>query len=255
MAAASGNWLTIACLWALATLLAVVLVDSVALRGILSAPLLLFVTGDALLAALAVPMASRLERTVYAVGASIALCVAGGFLLNWVDCLTPTGWAVWLALTTIAAAFVALRRLRAAVPRASRLPSCAAFRVWHAAVLGVAAAVSLGAYALSVYDEERDRQFTYTEFWMLSEAPAAPGAVVIGIRSAETAPRLFDIEVKVDGNIVALWRSIPVTPGATWTRRLTIALGAGHSRKAEAFLYEPTAKSIYRKVSAIIPDA
>lgn len=244
-----------ACLWAVATLLAVLFVEDALVRAIVSAPLLFFLTGHVVLRAIGFVGLSLPEHIAYAVGASIAVCLAGGFFLNWVGCLTPLGWAIWLAAATGSATLIALCRKKWPAPIlwSVQLPN---FRIWHAAVFCVAAFVTYGAYALAVRDEARQRQFKYTEFWMLSGTPAATsGSLVIGIKSAEAEPRRFDVEVRLDGTTVALWRSIAVEPGATWTRQMAVTPGAGRLHKAEALLYEPASNAVYRKVSAIVPGA
>ncbi len=242
-------------LWAFANLFAVLFIDSALIRVIASAPLLLFFTGHAALRAIGPIGASPAERVVYAVGASIAICLAGGFFLNWIGWLTPLGWALWLVAATSVATGIALRKDRTTVP--IRFPD---FRWWQVTTIAVAALVTYGAYALAVRDEARQRQFAYTEFWMVPTASAAPGRVVIGIKSAEAKARRFDVEVRLDGATVALWRSITVEPGATWTRQMLVAPGAermtpAHPHKAEALLYEPAGNALYRHVSTIIPGA
>lgn len=241
-----------ACLWALATLLIVLVLDDAPIRIVMSAPLLLFVTGHAALRAVGPFGASLPERVVYAIGASIAICLAGGFFLNWIGHLTPRGWAFWLVAVTGLATFVAVRRHPdpAPVPATTGLAN---FRMWHAAALGVAILVSYSAYRLTVRDEARQRQFTYTELWMLPDAALAPGRLLVGVKSAELEPRIFDVEIRLDGATIALWRSIAVEPGATWTREMAVAPDLGHPHKAEALLYEPAGNALYRKVSTIIP--
>ncbi len=252
MQAFSHRDLVVVCAWAFAALLAVLFIESPLLRIVAGAPLLLLLTGHAVLRAIGFRGVSVAEHMAYAVGASIAMCLAGGFFLNSVGCLTPIGWALWLAAVAGAATLITAYWHPGATPALPRvgLPD---FSRWHAATLTTAALVVYCAHALAVRDEARQRQFTYTEFWMLSGAPAAPERLTVGISSAEPTPRRFDVEVRLDGSTIAVWRSVAVTPKTTWTREITVALGAGHMRKAEALLYEPVGNVLYRKVSAIIP--
>lgn len=243
-----------ACVWALLTLLTVLFADSLFLRAFMSAPLLFFFTGHTFLRAIGPIGTSLPEHIVYAIGASIATCLFGGFILNWVAWLNPVGWAVWLASTTCAAALIALRRNHSsgAILRAMHRPD---LRIWQAAVLGIAVLITCGAYFLAVRDEARQRQFKYTEFWMLYGPSAAPGRLVVGLKSAEAAPKHFDVEVALDGRTIAMWRSLAVKPGDTWTREIAFSLSGRHSHRAEAWLYRPDHNVIYRKVSTIIPGA
>jgi uncharacterized membrane protein len=83
-----------ACLWAGATVAAVAVGDSLALRTVLGAPMVLLVSGHALVRALGVRTTSLTQHLIYAVGASLAAGIAGGFVLNAAGFLTPPSRAV-----------------------------------------------------------------------------------------------------------------------------------------------------------------
>src|SRR5258708_14856963 len=120
MGAPSNRDLLVACLWAAATVAAVAVSDGVLLRTVLGAPMVLLVSGHAVLRAIGVKTTSVSEHLAYAVGASLAAGIAGGFALNAASFLTPLGWAVWFwAVTAVAGAGAATR------PRAPPLPSLA----------------------------------------------------------------------------------------------------------------------------------
>ncbi|MBV9828389.1 MAG: hypothetical protein JO001_22385 [Alphaproteobacteria bacterium] len=235
-------------------------ITSVALTGrvpmsvlvVVNTPLLFFLTGYALLRALRVVGTTLAEHAVYSAGASIAVCIAGGFLLNWLGCLSPSGWAGWLASVT--AASVAVSWLRGHDDVAARrwrpTPYC---RTWHVVVFATAIAITGAAYALDVRDEAHHRQFKYTEFWMLP-MPSAPGTLVVGISSAEDQAKQFDVEVRLDGATVALLQHIELHPAETWTHPIDLPSDANHALKAEAFLYDAPNESIYRKVSLVMPE-
>ncbi|TIT85084.1 MAG: hypothetical protein E5W59_25895, partial [Mesorhizobium sp.] len=76
----------------------------------------------------------------------------------------------------------------------------------------LAVLVASGAYALAVRDEAAHREFKYTEFWLLPWASAGSGRITVGIRSAETQPQRFDLEITLDGQPYAVFRSIAVAP-------------------------------------------
>ncbi|MGB8277886.1 MAG: hypothetical protein WCF20_08160 [Methylovirgula sp.] len=254
MTANRNNDLLAACVWAVLTLLVVRFTDSVFLRALMSAPLLFFLTGHALLRAIGPIRTSLSEHVAYALGASIAICVIGGFVLNWAAWLTPVGWAVWLAAVTCSAALVGMRRSHDAggVLSAMHPPN---LRRWHVATLGMAALITCGAYFLAVRDEANQSQFKYTEFWMLYGANAAPGQLLVGIKSGEAGPERFDVEVALDGQTIAMWRSLALAPGNSWTQKIAVALSGGDWHRAEARLYRPNENVLYRKVSAMIPGA
>jgi hypothetical protein len=190
---------------------------------------------------------SLLEHLVYAVGSSLAVGILGGFVLNAVGCLRPTGWATWFLLFVLSASSVAVRRDGAS--ELPHWPRLAGFRLRHVVAFAVAASVATGAYALAVRDEGKQQQFKYTEFWML---PDGSGGLGLGVRSAEVQPQRFDLEISLDGRLLAVFRSLVITPGEVWTRRLPLSVGAT-PRRAVAKLYRLDDNRIYRQVSALVP--
>jgi hypothetical protein len=231
--------------WAVLMLLIASTVDrdssilTLGLRLLIATPLVFFLTGHTVLRAIGFPAPSLLAHGAYAVGASIAVCVAGGFVLNLVSLLTPIGWAVWFLIVTGAMTVVARQYSGTAVvlPR----PPLPIFRRWHLVVLGCAASITVGAYLLTLRDEARDREFKYTEFWIL---PRGPGKVLIGITNADEAPEKLAVKVTADGEFVAEFNTIDVASGTTWTHTVYAPASA---RKIEARLYND--QGIYRKVS------
>ncbi|RUY09091.1 hypothetical protein EOA25_12265, partial [Mesorhizobium sp. M2A.F.Ca.ET.040.01.1.1] len=103
----SKRGLLAACLWAGAAVAAVAFSDSALLRVALGAPVVFLVPGHTVLRAIGVSTTSALQHIVYAVGASLAVGIAGGFALNAAGSLTPLGWALWFWTVTAPAALVA----------------------------------------------------------------------------------------------------------------------------------------------------
>ncbi len=238
-----------ACLWAGATVAAVAVGDSLALRTVLGAPMVLLVSGHALVRALGVRTTSLTQHLIYAVGASLAAGIAGGFVLNAAGFLTPLGWAVWFWTVTAAGALVAVRR---GTPDLPAWPAPPRLGLWQGAALALAVLVATGAYAFAVRDEATYREFKYTEFWMLTSPNGEPGLLTVGIRSAETQARRFDLEITLDGQPFANLRSLTIAPGDTWTQEISVPVLATR-QTAEARLYEPGHHRLYRSVSTLVP--
>ncbi|MER9236286.1 hypothetical protein NKI56_30310 [Mesorhizobium sp. M0622] len=208
------------------------------------------VSGHTVLRAIGVRTTSALEHFVYAVGASLAAGIAGGFALNAAGFLTPLGWAVWFWAVTAAAALVAAGRRD--TPDLPAWPAPARVRLWQGAALMLALLVATGAYALAVRDEAAYREFKYTAFWLLPSAGGGSGRITVGIRSAETQPQRFDLEITLDGQPFAVFRSIAVAPGDTWAREIPVPVLATR-QTAEARLYRPEDNRLYRSVSTLVP--
>ncbi|MER8548157.1 hypothetical protein NKH41_20850 [Mesorhizobium sp. M1169] len=211
--------------------------------------MVLLVSGHAVLRALGVRTTSASEHLVYAVGASLAAGIAGGFALNAVGFLTPLGWAVWFGTVTAAAALVAVR---CDAPDRPAWPAPPRLRLWQGAALMLAVLVATGAYALAVRDEAAYREFKYTEFWMLPSPNGEPDLLTVGIRSAETRAQRFDLEITLDGQPFAIFQSLTIAPGDTWAREILVPVSATR-QTAEARLYGPEHDRLYRRVSTLVP--
>jgi hypothetical protein len=250
MGVPSNRDLLAACLWAGAMVAAVAVSDGVLLRTILGAPMVFLVSGHAVLRAIGVRTTSLPEHLAFAVGASLAAGIAGGFALNAAGSLTPLGWAVWFWAVTAGASLVAAGRRDA--PDLPAWPGPARVRLWQGAALALAVLVATGAYALAIRDEATHRQFRYTEFWMLPFANGDPGRLTVGVRSAETQTQRFDLEITLDGRPFAVFRSLTIAPGDTWAREIPVPVLATR-QKAEAQLYRPEDNRLYRSVSTLVP--
>lgn len=241
------------CAWAAMTVLVVGHSESEPLRLVLALPLLLFFTGHAMLRAFGPPASSRTEHAVFAVGLSIASALLGGFLLNGLGALTPLGWVLWLEAVVSASTVVGL--VRQSIGGLQRISgSDVGLRARHLAMLGLASAITCGAYYLAVKDEASQQEFKYVEFWMVGGQGGA-GALVVGIKSAEVRPQVFDVEVTRGSDVIAVWRSVYLDPGETWAQPLSLNIYPQRDRKISARLYGHYDGRLYRQVTAIVPSA
>lgn len=239
--------------WAAVTVLAVALSENQLLRLALALPLLLLFTGHSLLRAVGSIATSTAEHVIYAVGLSIAVSLASGFLLNRLGALVPLGWA--LALLTIVSVSLAivLWRRRTDAPYFA-LGNLQGLRTRHLAMVGIATAVIGVAYQLAAQDAAKERQFNYVDFWIVADTKA-PGGLIVGIENSELKPQLFDIEVRSASQVVAAWRAVALDPGDQWTRDLSLSADQQHPKKVFARLYRHDNGKLYRQVSAILPPA
>jgi hypothetical protein len=251
MDCSSNRDLFAACLWAGATVVAVSFSDSILVRTVLGAPLALIISGHIVLRGIGIRTASVAEHLAYAVGASLAAGIAGGFALNAAGYLTPLGWTVWFCAVAAGGTLVAVGRRGAADLPA--WPRPARIRLWQGAALTLALMVATGTYVLAVRDDGF-AQFKYTEFWMLPRSHGDPGRLVVGIRSGENRTQQFDLEVTLDRQPFAVFRSLTIAPGDTWTREIAVPLLATQ-QKAEARLYRPDDNRLYRRASTLVPHS
>jgi hypothetical protein len=252
MDAPSHRDLSAACVWATTLVAAVTVSDSVLGRAILGVPMVLFIPGHALLRAIGVKTTSLAEHLAYAVGTSLAVGIAGGFALNIIGFLTPFGWAIWFWTVTVGASLITAKRRE--VANLPPWPQQAGLRPWHGVAFALAVLVTTGAYALAVRDESSQQQFKYVELWMLPPANAGPARLSVGVRSAEAQTQKFDLEITLNGQPLAIFRSLALAPGDTWTREIPVPVLAT-TQKAEARLYRPEDNRLYRSVSALVPGS
>ena len=233
--------------WALLLLFAVLVTDNFVIRLLLSLPLVFLLTGHTVLRAVKpVQTTELLEHLLFAAGASIAICVGGGFLLNTISMLNPVGWAMWFIAVNGVAALIAL-------PQPFEpfvLPGLPKIRVWQALSFCAAVAITAGSYVLAAHVLDGYREFQYTELWLVPEP--MHGKLVIGVRSSETEPDEYDMEVIADKTMIAAFRAIELGPGQQWVKEITVGLD---QKRVEANLYRTRDHALYRKVSATTPGA
>jgi hypothetical protein len=234
--------LVIVFFWAIMLLLVTLTMSVTMLSTLIAVPLLLLLSGYSVLRAIGIA-AAPLEYAVYAVGTSIASCVVGGLVLNLLSLLTPFGWAVWLVVLTGTMWFLVARRHDGATIVIGPLVRLPRMKRWHRVILGLATAITVSAYVLALHDEANDREFVYTDFWMVPKG--ASGVLALGIKSAETAPQIFEVEVLADGHMIANFHSIDLGPGETWTHNIALT---PKTKRVDAKLYN-TEHAVYRKVS------
>ena len=164
--------------------------------------------------------------------------------------MTPVGWATWFWTATIGASLVTVwRRETFDVPPS---PRAMGFRPWHGATLALALLLATGAYAMAIRDETSQLQFRYVELWMLPPANVGLGRLSIGVHSVEAETQRFDLEITLDGRPFAIFRSVTLAPGDTWTKEIQVPVSAS-TQKAEAKLIRPHDHLLYRSVSALVP--
>lgn len=248
MAANNRRELVVICLWAIAAPMTMIAPDPI-LRLLACLPWVFALPGYAALRALGLRTNSRLELGVFTVGLSLALAIAGGFLLNALGALTQAGWAVWLSAATLALAGIAARRNEPAESPAQALPRPLGLNRRHYGLLAAAALTVAAALLLAVRDDLGGGAFARTDFWMVPEAGTSPALAALGIHNAEGRPHEFQVEMMAGGRLVAAWRSLHLDSGETVTWSAPLPQSAPGGRRVEAWLFKDGDRGrIYRKV-------
>ena len=235
-------------LLAVLVLVVALAIPSVWLRTAAALPLLLVLPGWAVLGAFGQLARPLVERFLFVVGLSIALAVLDGFVLNSIGRLTPLGWGVGLAGTTIAASafrpvtFPSLPHPTEAT--LSRRPSGA-----QVALFALAALIATLAVANARHGALAQRQYDYTELWVVPSGSRDGTLVTLGIRNMESTEASYRVELVADGEVIGRWLPFSLAPNEAATQQIPINLPPGPERRVAAWLFKVDVPDrIYRKV-------
>jgi uncharacterized membrane protein len=213
-----------------------------------AAPLVLFLPGYWLLAAVAPDLLREpLERAVLSAGISLGICILVGVFLN----LTPSGltadaWVLALggiALVGSAAAWLrGPRRESAPWPGVRGAPGRR-----ESALFALAGLVLIGAFGLAHFTAGQQTAPDFTQLWI---TPAAiGGSVQLGVRNLEPTTMTYIIELRANGELVQRWPSLTLQPKQSWQTDLTEPDGSPLRGSLEALLYRADDPGqVYRRV-------
>jgi Protein of unknown function (DUF1616) len=182
-------------------------------KAILLLPLVLFLPGYALSAALFPPGAlPPAERAIYSVALSIATAVLAGLLWQFAFALTRTSWALLLAAITLAGCAVAQGRRGPNPHRSPSRNSPIGASPWPrldlptavTVLLGVAAAIAAIAIATDGLQEQRAKSH-FSALWVVPRTPGSE-AVEIGIQNHQGSTHVYRLEVEAAGRDIHHWR-------------------------------------------------
>lgn len=246
------------------TIAAVVLVFIVPsqwlLLRVLTLPLVFVLPGYAMVRALfpGKPFGNA-ERIIFSLGISLSIVIISGLLLN----LTPFGlqersWAVLLGVITLGASVVTILRQRRQGETAERW---AGFKDLHftfrqGLLLGIAALIVGGAFAVSIIGAQQQARAGFTQLWMLpaSGTSKVNNSVRLGLSNKESTPMQYHLAVDINGKLIKDWPAIDLSPNQQWEFTLVLqkslpASSATTPAKIEALLYRANdPKTLYRHV-------
>jgi hypothetical protein len=225
----------------------------------LGLPLAFVFPGFALISAAAPRLdLSLMEQVVAITGTSIACDICCGLVLGATPLgLSPASIALTLGCATAAAVLVAAIRMRRAgyawfharqSPKPSHSPALEAspsrYTSWFdphrwqswIAILASAGALLLATGAI-VASEHSAVSVRGPAFASLSVLQVSTSSIRIQVISHEPDPRTFDVSLKAGTATVAQWFSVPLRPGQSWTRSLSLpAEPVGTKMEVDLFL-------------------
>lgn len=221
------------------------------IRTVVLLPLVLFLPGYALAAALFPPrFVTRDERAVFVVAFSIGAAALGGLALQ---LFAPLGRASWLALllvVTLAACAVALVR-RVGMPARPAPAGSMVRRPKPVAAFAAILATLIAAAALAIASGGAERELEDSRFaaiWIVSrQAGSRPTERVlrIGVENHRPTSAKYLVRVSRNDRPIVRWR-IRLDEGEIWSRRIPVTAGSGNGPVVAALLLHG---KLYRRVS------
>lgn len=186
-------------------ILAVLPLDGL-LKALVLAPLVLFLPGYAIAAAMFTPgTIPRGERLVYAFALSVAAATIGGLFWQFLLGLDRFAWAFTLTSVTLIASAVAQRR-RVLRPPAEDGARPAPVRVGLAtmAVSLIALAIAIAAVNVAIDGLHRQRaESHFSSLWVVPQAPG--GAVEVGVWNHQGEVHEYRLSVESGGRQLRRW--------------------------------------------------
>ena len=178
------------------------------LKGLLLVPLVLFIPGYALAAAMfPAAMLGRGERLVYAFSLSIGAAALSGLAWQLAFGLGRFEWAAILTSVTLASCVVAHRR-RAAL-RPDQLPSSPRLtRPGALTAVGVLAAVALAVFAVRTAIEglqDQRAESNFTALWIVPSEDGGASGIEIGVSNHQSAVHRYRLIVTGAGRTIRDW--------------------------------------------------
>jgi uncharacterized membrane protein len=198
------------------------------IRAALSVPLVLFLPGYALSAALLPDGRTGLaERIALGAGLSISIAVLGGLILNLLPSgLTVDSWrALLLGVTLACAAYALWRREARRVPGPGPLVTQVSFReaaLVSSAALLIGLALGVGAIGLNPTASNAPQNSSFTQFWALPQRSGQQYRVLIGLHNYEDQPVTYRVTLESSGNVFAEWPQITVGNGESWQAQAAV---------------------------------
>ena len=197
----------------------VLLSAPVPLRGAAALALALYFPGAGIVAA-ALPGRPDAETRVLSVALSIAICVLLSFVLNAMHRLDAAGWA--FALSGVACVGYLAALVHAPNPPSTTNPvlvRSVAARARHAVILILACAITAGAVREAARGALSQREYRFTDFWMVPEDVPKPSFATVGVRNEEGVATRYTIDIVARGALVDRYRSfrLPVGGERTFT--------------------------------------
>lgn len=189
------------------------------------------------------------ERLLFSLGLSLAIGALGGIILNWLPFgIETASWAILLGVIALTAGGVWLvRRQRPLMVTRDQSPRALGIR--GRLMLALAIAVVAAAGGIAVVAVAKQPSSGFSQLWMLPAGGVDHPSVLLGMKSGETRPTRYTLDLVQSGVLLSEWHSAEVAPGQEWHVTIALPPSIKTPGTVEAHLYRTDAPDVvYRSV-------
>lgn len=196
------------------------------------------------------------ENAILTLGVSVALVIVLALVLHRFNALAPSGWALLLPAFCLGAWLLSRRNAVDAQAAPEGAPRCRlAINPYQAASLLTVCALVAFALVTARNGALAHQQFAYTEFWITPYDGRDHHRVVVGVHNKERQTVSYDLELTLNGKIVARHPNLVLADNEQIVEQMTAPDDeASPEQRIEARLYRNGSQPVlYRRVSLSEP--
>lgn len=191
------------------------------------------------------------HRLLFSLGLSLAIDILGGLILNLLPAgLHGTSWAVLLGLLTMVFSLPVAYLRRGAGMNGAR-PLRVRLSIFGFILFGLATVIAVFSILSAAFGAAQQPRPGFTQLWMLPAAQTRKGCSVrLGVRSFESTPVTYRIEMTKGGAGGTTWSPVVLAPQQEWVQLVPILPGATGNVAVEVKLYRvDKPQTVYREVN------
>jgi len=209
-------------------------------------PLIAFAQGFLVLRAATGRSRIDLEFIILSAGTSVAITIVLGLVLHAFNAITAVGWIVASGVVCAGAiGWSALTRDRAERPA---VPPRHAVSRKTIVCFGIMAALFAGAAAVAHHGAVNQRQFAFTELWIVPTDGRSAERVSVGVKNEEQRPSTYVLELVRNGRLLARLPPFSLNDGEQRVEVIPISVDAGVDQRLEARLHKSDDPLFIRRV-------
>lgn len=193
------------------------------------------------------------QQLAFCLGLSLVLDIIAGLILNvFPGGLRATSWSLFLGLSTLGGAFLALFLRRRKMAIAEQISS-KRWQLTHLQVLALelAVVVAILSVVYSAFGVQQGPQTNFTQLWLLPTDQARQQCTVqLGVRNFEASVRAYRVEMTINGTQLRAWSPVVLEPQQSWQQQIPLPEGRTNTLSIVARLYLNSApQKMYRSVN------